>query len=51
MGKQTSGTDGMEVPDTTNLTGNNSSDDDESVLQTLFRDHDVCIFCGGKFVC
>ena len=43
----------MEIPETTNVAENHSSDNDdndESTLQTVFRNHDVCIFCGGKFV-
>lgn len=49
-GKPAPGTKGMETSDNATMEGNVVSFDDESILQVLFRNYDVCIFCGGKFI-
>jgi len=40
--------DGLEIFDNSKNPGNET--EGESILQTLFKDYDVCIFCGGKFI-
>lgn len=46
--KHASGTDGMGISDNSNDPSNGT--DGGSILQSLFQHHDVCIFCGGKFI-
>ncbi|MCJ1249290.1 hypothetical protein MMC30_006513 [Trapelia coarctata] len=50
VGNQPPGTDAMEIFDDVHVAENELSTEDESILQTLFNEHEVCIFCGGKFV-